>query len=375
MKAARVRGLLLITLLLTATAVSVLNSGLASADQITVRSLTLLPSTDGKTGGSTPSGTAAYVTGSNPNHKFTFTIPTTGNVGSVKFEYCTTAVETACVAPTNMDAGGVTYGAESGITGFSIRAASTNANTVVITRTAASVTGGTVANVTLNNIKNPSTVGTFFVRISTYAATDATGSATDTGSVAASTANAIPLQGFMPESLVFCTGITVTADCASVTAGTVSFATLFSPSASSYATSQMAASTNAGGGYNITVAGNTLKSGTTNQIPGITSAKAPSTGTSEFGMNLVLNAGVAGSASISAASNGTTLTGQALGGYNTTGQYKFVSGDSVANSASGGSAAPTNGQVYTVTYMVDVSGIQPAGTYTTTLTYVCTATF
>ena len=375
MKATRVRGLLLITLLLTATLVSLFNSKSASADQITVRSLTLLASTDGKTGGSTPSGTAAYVSGSNPNHRFTFTIPTTGNVGSVKFEYCTAAVQVACVAPTGMSASGVTFGGESGVTGFSIHGASTTANSVVITRTAVSVTGGTAATITLNNIQNPSTVGTFFVRISTYVAIDATGSAVDTGSVAASTANAIPLQGFMPESLIFCTGTTVNADCSTVTTGTINFTTLFSPSATSYATSQMAASTNAGGGYNITVNGNTLRSGTTNNIPAIASMKAPSTNTSEFGMNLMQNSGVASSANIAAASNGTSLTGQPLAGYSTTGQYKFTSGDSVANSASGGSPAPTNGQVYTVTYMVDVSGIQPAGTYTTTLTYICTATF
>lgn len=375
MKAARVRGLLLITLLLTATLVSLLTARSVSADQITTRSLTLMPSTDGKTGGSTPSGTAAYVSGSNPNHKFTFTVPTTGNIGSIKFEYCTAAVQVACTAPTGMTSAGVTYGSETGITGFSIYGAGTNANTVVITRASASVSGGTSATITLNNIQNPSTVGTFFVRISTYTSTDATGTAVDTGSVAASTANAIPLQGYMPESLIFCTGITVNADCSTVTAGTITFGTLFSPSATSYATSQMAASTNAGGGYNITVSGNTLESGTTNTIPAIAAQKAPSTNTSEFGMNLVQNAGVAASANIAASSNGTTLTGQPLTGYSTTGQYKFVSGDSVANSAQGGSAAPTNGQVYTVTYMVDVSGIQPAGTYTTTLTYVCTATF
>lgn len=375
MKTARVRGLLLLTLLVAASVANLLNAMSASADQITTRSLTLMPSTDGKTGGSTPSGTAAYTVGSNPNDKFTFTVPTTGNVGSIQFEYCTAAVQVACVAPTGMDASGVTYGAESGITGFSIHGASTTANNVVITRSVASVTGGTAATITLNNIKNPSTLGTFFVRISTFASTDGTGTAVDTGSVAASTANAIPLQGYMPESLTFCTGVTVTADCSSVTAGTISFTTLFSPSAPSYAISQMAASTNAGGGYNITVAGATLKSGATNTIPSIAAAKAPTNGTSEFGMNLVSNGGVAGSANITAASNGTTLTGQALGGYNTTGQYKFVTGDSVANSASGGSPAPTNGQVYTVTYMVGVSGIQPAGTYTTTLTYVCTATF
>ena len=272
-----------------------------------------------------------------------------------------------------MTATGAAVGSETGITGFDIYSAT--ANVVILERTAANVTANTAAVITINNIQNPSTLGTFFVRMSTYVAEDATGIAVDTGSVAASTANAIPLQGFMPESLIFCTGTTVNADCSSVTAGTITFSTLFSPSATSYATSQMAASTNAGGGYNITVNGDTLKSGPTNTIPAIAAQKAPTTNTSEFGMNLVSNGGVAGSANIAAASNGTTLTGQPLTGYSTTGQYKYVSGESVANSGSGGSPAPTNGQVYTVTYMVDVSGIQPAGTYTTTLTYVCTATF
>lgn len=374
MKVSRVRGLLLITLLLTATVASLLTSMSASAEQINVRSLTLLPSTDGKTGGSTPSGTAAYTVGSNPNYKFQFTLPTAGTLGSVKFEFCTTAVQTSCATgPTNLDAAGVVYGTESGITGFSISGTPT-ANVVIIGRTPAAISANTVANITLNNIVNPSTVGTFFVRISTYASNNGTGSPVDTGSVAAATANAIPLQGFMPESLIFCTGVTVNVDCSTVTAGTITFTSLFSPSATSYATSQMAASTNAGGGYNITVTGATLKSGTTNTIPAIASRKAPSTNTSEFGMNLVSNAGVGASANISPA-NDATHTGQALTGYSTTGEYKFVSGDSVANSAQGGPAAPTNGQIYTVTYMVDVSGIQPAGTYTTTLTYVCTATF
>ncbi len=374
MRNIRVRSLLLVTLLLSATTLSILRSMTADAAQISVRSLTLLSSTDGKTGGSTPSGTSAYIVGSNPNHKFTFTLPTTGTVGSIQFQYCTTPVQTACVAPTGMDATGVTYGAESGATGFSIRSASTAVNNVVITRTAASITGPQIVSYTLNNIKNPSTVGTFYVRISTFATIDATGAATDTGSVAAATANAIQLQGYMPESLQFCTGITVTADCATVTTGTVNFTTLFSPSASSYATSQMAASTNAGNGYIITVNGATLSSGT-GTIPAIAAPKTPSTGTSEFGMNLVSNGAVAGSANITASSNGNTLKGQPLTGYDTTNTYKFVSGDTVANSANGGIAGPSNGQVYTVSYMVDVSGIQMAGTYTTTLTYICTPTF
>ena len=55
---------------------------------------------------------------------------------------------------------------------------------------------------------NPSVLGTFFVRISTFNSFDATGSPIDRGTVAASTADPIELSGVMPESLVFCTGAT-----------------------------------------------------------------------------------------------------------------------------------------------------------------------
>ena len=65
---------------------------------------------------------------------------------------------------------------------------------------------------------------------------------------------------------------------------------------------------------------------------------------------------------------------QALAGYNTTDIYKFVSGDAVANSGND-VLGPTNAQRYTATYMVNVAGNQLAGTYATTITYVCTPTF
>jgi hypothetical protein len=95
-------------------------------------------------------------------------------------------------------------------------------------------------------------------------------------------------------------------------------------------------------------------------------------------MNLVLNttttSTVAVGADISAPSNGTDLRGQALAGYDTPDVFKYVSGDTVANSAYT-VAGPTNSQVYTASYIVNVAGNQLAGTYTTTLTYVCTSTF
>ena len=143
---------------------------------------------------------------------------------------------------------------------------------------------------------NPTATNTtFYVRISTFSAATPTGTAIDTGNVAASTATPIQLSGQMPESLVFCVGATVSEtsgvpDCTTATAGTVAFTTLFSPTYTSTATSQMAASTNAGSGFVITASGATLTSGT-NTITAITgtSPVSPVLGTSQFGINLVAN--------------------------------------------------------------------------------------
>jgi hypothetical protein len=311
---------------------------------------------------------------------------------------------------------------------------------------------GTAVTLELDNIVNPSATNTtFFVRIWTFAATSityvpATGvpldkaDAADVGTVAASTANAIVLTGTMPESLIFCTGqyinispITTLPDCSTATSGNVSFNQLFDPNSTSWATSQMAASTNAGTGYAITVSGHTLESGG-NQIAPLTSANVSIPGTSQFGMNLIDdyaptatqtagNGGaaivtdptigsasgihkitywqwdsadskydIAGSGDIAPTSNTGTgfFANQATGGFKGQGdltnnypEYEFntdvtnatVVLNNVAQSDFGGTLSPTNSQRYTATYIVNVPGNQPAGGYATTLTYICTPSF
>lgn len=358
-----------------AIAITPLFTSTADAAQITNRKLQLIGV--GSNGGSTP-GVAA-------NHQFTFTIPTAGTLGSIKFEYCTVAVVSACTGPTGLDASGATFGNETGsaVTGFSM--GTKTANSFILTRTAAANLANDVAILQANNIINPSTANeTFFVRITTFTGANGGGSAVDTGSVAASTASPIVLTGTMPESLIFCTGGTVNANCSTTTSGSISFNQLFSPTDTATATSQMAASTNAAQGYVITVNGPTLTSGSAT-IPGWTVATSAGTtrGASNWGMNLRANttttSTVAVGADLTAASNGTDLKGQPLAGYDTVDQFKFVSGDAVANSAYDGAAnntlGPTNSQVYTASYAVNVAGNQLAGTYTTTLTYICTPTF
>jgi hypothetical protein len=383
-------GLLTLTVFVAVLLLQVVPPRSAHAAQITTRRLTLQQGSvdtnaDGiNDGGSMPGGTV--------RHFFEFNLPGGTNIGSIKFEYCTTAAPVTggvnCNVPTNMDATNATLGAETGATGFSL--ASASPNTVVIARASAAAASGAVS-YRLDSVLNPSpTNQTFFVRISTHASLDGTGASVDTGSVAASTATPIVISGTMPESLVFCTGATVSTtsgvpDCTTATAGNISFDQLFTPTDISTTRSQMAASTNAGTGYAITVNGPTLTSGA-NTILGMSNGSggptAPILGTSQFGLNLVLNTTTMNNAGtpvalgldVAPANNGTNYKGRPSVDYRVDDVFEFTSGDTVAASddpALGG----TDAQIFTVGYIVNVPGSQPAGTYTTTLTYICTATF
>jgi hypothetical protein len=367
------RRLLLSFVIFSAALTSLISNNSAHAAQITSRSLTL--QAGASDGGSKPGGVV--------KHLFSFTIPSGGNVGSIQFQYCTTASNGTCTMPTGLVTTSATLGSESGATGTSI--VNTTNGAPYLTRTAANVTAATAVTYRLDNITNPTGINqSFFVRISTYTAASLGGTQTDTGTVTASTATQIVLTGVMPESLIFCTGATISTtagipDCSTATVGTISFNQLFSPTDTATAKSQMAASTNATTGYSITVNGPTLTSGA-NTIPAMTVAATGAHGTGQFGMNLKLNTTATSTtpigAEIAPASVGLYLKGQPIpsSGYDTVDTFKFASGDAIANSASGG-AGPTNSQIYTSSYIVNVTGSQTAGTYTTTLTYICTPTF
>lgn len=351
------------------------------AGQITERSLTLLT---GEDGGSAPSGEV--------NHLFDFTVgQDTETVGSIVFEYCTTAAEVPggldCDTPDGMDASGAVLSSESGATGFDILSASTNE--VVIDRTAASITAETTVSYQLDDIINPETPNeTFFVRITAHESEDGTGDAVYFGTVAASTTTEIELEGVMPESLVFCTGETIDTtggvpDCTTATDGNIAFDQLFSATDTATATSQMAATTNAGDGYAITVNGSTLTSGT-NEIDPMDDGSGGATGivlgSSQFGMNLVENVDTTDASddplglNVDPQPNQDNFRGQPAEDYDTEDLFKYQNGDVVANSYDV-QPSPTDSQIFTKSYIVNVPGSQPAGTYTTTLTYVATATF
>ncbi|HET7630007.1 MAG TPA: hypothetical protein VFK03_01395 [Candidatus Saccharimonadales bacterium] len=385
-----------------------------AATQITNRNLTLQAGTTD--GGSLFDGEVT--------HNFNFMLHNTASsLGSIKFQYCTTAAPVPngvdCDAPVGIDTTNANLSGQTGAIGFTgiTKSSEDDAgdgiqNVMVISRGVAATLpdGGAdtgdgdaeaTVSYTITKDKNPTAVNeTFFVRISTYSSLDGTGTPIESGTVAASTAYPINIDGTMPESLVFCTGATIgltagVVDCATATPGDISFDRLFSPTDTAIATSQMAASTNAGQGYSISVHGSTMTSGS-NTISAMNAADVSKLGVSQFGMNVVNNAGdtngdgviersgdtdsdgdfddptdpIVG-ADISPVSNGTNFNAEATAGYDTDSQYKYTDGDVVADSAGLG----TDSQLYTASYIVNVPGSQPAGGYSTTLTYICTATF
>jgi hypothetical protein len=364
-----------------------LSENVSAANQITARSLTLQT-------GPSPNFDGGSKAGGLVNHFFQFTLPAVGNpsVGSIKFQYCTTAVG-SCTVPAGLDTTNATYGSESGATGFSLIASIGSGGTngaPYLTRSAATINAGTAVSYQLIGVTNPDNTNcypainfakencSFFVRISTYTSTNTTGSAIDAGVVTASTAQQITLTGIMPESLIFCTGGTVLTssgipDCSTATSGAVNFDRLFSPTDTALATTQMAASTNAGSGYIITYDGATLTSGS-NTITAMSPATTGTHGLSQFGLNVVANTTPSIGTNVAPAANGSNYRGEPASPYDTANNFKFATGNIVADSFNGG-AGGTDAQIFTVSYIVNVPGSQPAGTYTTTLTYTCTPTF
>ena len=308
--------------------------------------------------------------GASTNQTVAFTIPTTGNVGSIKFEYCTTAYS-ACVMPTGLVTTSASLSAQSGATGFSIVNGANGAP--YITRVAASVTGPQAVSYRLSTVTNPTTTNTeYWMRIKTYASTDTSGASTDDGVVVFDTANQIVVSGTMPESLVFCVGTSGT-DCTNITGSAVALG-VFSPVATNTGTSLMSASTNAQFGYSITITGTTLTSGV-NTIPamgtqllnsgGCAPSCASTAGTSQFGTNVRANTTPAVGTNVSGVG---TATG--FNSYNVSDAFRYFTGDTV-----GSAAGVTRSNLFTNSYIVNVGGDQAAGAYSATMTYIATATF
>jgi hypothetical protein len=279
------------------------------------------------------------------------------------FEYCTSPLlEVTCDAPVGMNATNAILTQQIGEGGYFILTGQTNR--IILTRAPSLPPTVNPSSYIFDNIKNPTDIAkTFYVRITTYGTTDATGPETDFGAVVNTTTQGVEVNTEVPPYLQFCVGVTISGDCTTAADNLVDIGTLASSKVSS-GTSQMMVATNGDFGLVIGMYGTTMTSGN-NIIAALNAPTVSAPGNAQFGLNLRDN---------SNPNVGSNPSGGGIAAptakYNTPNRYAFTSGDTVVTSDD-----VTDTRKFTVSYIANVPPDQAPGVYTATLTYICTATF
>lgn len=291
----------------------------------------------------------------------------TSQVASVSFEYCANSPipQIVCIPPAGLDVNAASFVSQSGQTGFSVNSTETTANKVVITRAAQQPNApNALSRYEFSNMINPSSIGSYYVRIQTYSTSDATGVAIEDGGIVFAINDAFNVAAEVPPHLTMCAAVTITGlDCSSANSYFIDLGE-FSRSSATAATSELLVTTNAGFGFSVTLAGTTLTSGN-NLINPLFSQSTSSPGTSQFGLNLRANS----SPGIGANPTGPGVATVASD-YAVANRFKFMPGDAVV-SANGTS----DFRKFTVSYVTNISASQPAGIYATTVSYIALANF
>ena len=333
--------------------VPLFNISQVHATPISGRSIVLSNSASGASGISYALSTAA--------------LPTTGTaVKSLQIQFCT-SLTGACIAPTGFSSASSTLASQptglGSATGWTVNTVTVNSLRIL---NASNVThpSGAVA-ITWNGVTNPTTTNMTFYGIITTYSDSAWVSALDSGSVAISTSTQPQLALTVGETLIFCTGTSITGQNCATAIGSVVDLGAGSAITTSSATSTITASTNGNTGYSVTVNGSTLASGS-NTITPLAIGATSSVGTKQFGLNL---AGANTTPTVGTAVSGIG-TGAIATNYATNNTFRFGSGEVIASTS-----GPSNANTYTISYIANIDSLMPAGVYTTILTYVATANF
>lgn len=304
------------------------------------------------------------IAGAVTDYTIRFNITTAATLGSIRLQFCddTPFFNTPCTAPPGFSMNSSTLSNQTGETGFTIHASST-ANDIILTRPASASLSGPVV-YTFDGVTNPSTPNnSTYLRIQTYPTTDGSGTSTDQGAAVLATAGQFGTAAYVPPLLYFCVGVTVAPDCSSTSGDSGDFGQLL-PSQTAYLTSQAAAATNDPTGYVLYTLGTTMTSGN-NVIPSSITPNPSVAGIDRFGINLRDNNNPNTGQDISGIGTGTIKPN-----YDTPNLFMFDSGAAIAEATSA-----TDYNVYTVTYITNVSPSMPPGIYVTTITYLAVAQF
>lgn len=127
------------------------------------------------------------------------------------------------------------------------------------------------------------------------------------------------------------------------------------------------------GSYSVLTLSPTMTSESGDTIDAMSSTAAPSTGTEQFGINLVDNdSPVNVGADPVPEPNSTFANGEAATGYGTADQFRYVQGEAIAQNGGNPAWGRTD---YTISYIANISGITEAGFYTMDHVLVAVANF
>lgn len=359
-------------------------SGRASAGAISSKSITMSSSKVSDTG-------------------VTYTIAFTpaSSYGAVAIDFCQTAViGSTCTVPTGFSAA-----SGSGTVGAGWASPTYQATSITVVRSSATTTGAFTLTVT--NVTNPSTTGTFYARIMTWNALTTTGwsynsgsptegsSMTDYGAVGLSTANLITINATVQEYLMFCVTSTDTTGLSDAACpGTAPTLTLGNGGTPNVLTTNSAST------------GIVYSHLSTNAIAG-TSIRLKSNSASCAGLLLNGVCGIKGVEAASGTVNTTSLITSAIGGFGVLGVNALaltadpaystnslvpvlpyngnasslygmnndVYGTNGGILANSNTAAPIYGANTKYTFAAVAAQTTPAGVYSNTFTMIATGTF
>ncbi len=304
------------------------------------------------------------VPGATATYTVSLSYNTLTTVGSMDLLFCTDPIPNdPCIAPQGLNVSHAQLTNQAGVTGYSIK--SETSNDMVLTRNPG-VVSDTPSTYVFSNIVNPTkTVDAYFIRLSDYASTDASGSLIDLGTVGSEVNNSLIVQTQVPPMLVFCVAQEVSQDCNSDDGIYFSDLGNLDSTHTLTATSQMSAGTNASQGYVITVNGPSMEAGT-NVITPLAKPTASIAGVSQFGINLTTNT----APSLGADPDGSFTNAVVAADYDHPNRFLYQDGAVVAG-------APNVALIrrFTVSYIVNAASNLRAGVYTTTLTYICSGRF
>ncbi len=279
--------------------------GKASAAQLTSRNVVLASNLEGDVG--TAEAANSELNGADTTHTFTFNIATTASIGGIQLLYCTTAIGT-CTAPTGLSVDNATLGSPTGLTGWSEDSDTANQYRLENATPEAKTAGNTVV-IPISDVINPTSIGTYFVRVTTYTA-DTFVTQVDDGTVAFAITTGIQITARVAETLGFSTTGAVNATdipaetgaCVPLTGSGAIY--LGDPTEHTLALttaydnySAFRVYTNAASGVSINYEGSTLtKAGTAQTITAINNGVAADgilsiEGSEQFGLGIDLTAG------------------------------------------------------------------------------------